>query len=280
MIKPQTVNEQLLFSTARIQNGQSIGTGFFFSFKVDDKTDIPVIVTNKHVVAGAEYVNFAMHEAVVEDSKHYPSGEFMRVNYKSKWIDHPNSDVDLCITPVQPLISEVKKQKKEIFYTKLNEDIIWSDDKLEELSVVEDVLMVGYPIGLWDEVNNLPLVRKGITSTHPAINFQGKSTGAVDIACFGGSSGSPILIVNQGAYATKKGTIVGSRTIFLGVLFSGPFYNSEGEIVIKNIPTVEKSVSINKTMVNLGFYIKAKEILALKTVLMKYVDGESKEQAT
>ena len=41
--------------------------------------------------------------------------------------------------------------------------------------------MVGYPIGLWDEVNNMPLVRKGITSYHPSMDFEGKSIGITSI---------------------------------------------------------------------------------------------------
>ena len=42
---------------------------------------------------------------------------------------------------------------------------------LEELSALEELVMVGYPIGLWDKNNNFPIFRKGYTASHPAIDF-------------------------------------------------------------------------------------------------------------
>lgn len=264
MFEPKSPSEQLLFSTLRIEAGNSVGTGFFYTVKIDEQTEIPLIITNKHVVGDNETINFSLHEAKQKDNQNVPAGKFVKINYKSKWINHPDEKVDLCATPLQPLISQIEKAEKSIFYIKLTENLIWTDDKLEELSTVEDVLMVGYPIGLWDHVNNLPLVRRGITSSHPAINFQGENMGVVDIAVFPGSSGSPVLIVNEGSYGTRTGLSLGSRVVLLGVLQSGPFYNSEGEIVIKNIPTTQQQVLANtRTMVNLGYYIKAKEIIKL-----------------
>lgn len=263
MINPKSPSEQLLFSTLRIEAGTSVGTAFIYSVKIDEKTEIPLIVTNKHVVRKSEIVNFSLHESMQVDGQNVPAGKFININYKSKWINHPNDEVDLCATALQPLISQISKTGKSIYYIKLTEDLIWTDEKLKELSAVEDVLMIGYPIGLWDNINNLPLVRRGITSSHPALNFQGKNIGVVDIAVFPGSSGSPILIVNEGSYGTRSGLSIGSRAILLGVLQSGPFYNSEGEIVVKDIPTNKKVLSNTKTMVNLGYYIKAKEIIKL-----------------
>ena len=40
-----------------------------------------------------------------------------------------------------------------------------------ELSAVEEILMIGYPNGLWDAVNNYPLIRRGVTASHPAVDF-------------------------------------------------------------------------------------------------------------
>src|SRR3990167_7248595 len=55
---PLSITEQLAFSTVQIQvelnKGNAWGTGFFFSFLQEDQQTIPIIVTNKHVVAGAK----------------------------------------------------------------------------------------------------------------------------------------------------------------------------------------------------------------------------------
>ena len=50
MLQPTGMTEQLMFSTVRLvaDNG-SCGTGFFFNYQIDDN-NVPVIITNKHVV--------------------------------------------------------------------------------------------------------------------------------------------------------------------------------------------------------------------------------------
>jgi hypothetical protein len=92
------------------------------------------------------------------------------------------------------------------------------------------------------------------------------------VASFPGSSGSPVFIYNNGTITDKKGlTSIGSRAIFLGVLYSGPIYQSDGSIVIKNIPTMNVAVPQVNMMMNLGYIIKAREVLQLgKAVFAKY----------
>lgn len=156
------------------------------------------------------------------------------------------------------------------FFRALDPRIVKSNDELKELNAVEDILMVGYPNGLWDSANNFPLLRRGITASHPAVDFDvdGVSTTVVDIASFPGSSGSPVFIYNAGTYSDKKGnTIIGSRVIFLGILYSGPTFQSDGTIIIKNIPTANVPVPQITMMMNLGYIIKANELAALGSAL-------------
>lgn len=50
-MKPQTISEQVLYSTVRLEvSNNSIGTGFFFNFVSSENKVVPVIITNKHVV--------------------------------------------------------------------------------------------------------------------------------------------------------------------------------------------------------------------------------------
>lgn len=64
------VTEALSKSTVRIccgvrgTNNVSIGTAFMVLFKQDQErhTSIPVFVTNKHVVRGSQYIQFALSE--------------------------------------------------------------------------------------------------------------------------------------------------------------------------------------------------------------------------
>lgn len=273
MIKPQTMSEQMLYSTVRLEvGGNSTGTGFFFNFRLSENQIGSVIITNKHVVNynEEEKVTFSLH---IEDNG-APADEKLDISFKTQWYFHP--DKDLCFCTVGPLFEWVKEQKgKNIFYRPVKEDFIWDDQKLEELSAIEDVVMVGYPNGLWDQENNLPLFRRGITSSHPAIDFNDKNIGVVDIACFPGSSGSPIFVLNENGYTDKKGNCVWGtgRLVFLGVLFKGPRINERGDIIVENIPTQQKISTLTPIMMHLGYYIKASEIMSFKPKIKEITSG-------
>lgn len=253
----------MLYSTVRlIATNGSTGTGFFFHFNIDNK-NIPVILTNKHVVNNnrTESVKFLLHLK----NGDLPSEEKIEINFRTEWYFYPNQD--LCFCFLAPLLQQIKDQKKkDIFYIPITEDLIADNKKLKELSAIEDVIMVGYPTGLWDQKNNYPLFRRGITASHPDTDFNKKNVGIVDMACFPGSSGSPIFILNENGYSDKKGTtyLGAKRLLFLGILFAGPQLNSKGELVIENIPTQQKLSAITPIMINLGYYIKAQDILEFK----------------
>ncbi len=258
-IEPKTLSEQMLYNTVRLTTSDgSTGTGFFFEFTIGDMR-VPVIVTNKHVINNnpKELVNFSLHTK---------DGNVINIQFATNWTMH--KDKDLCFCFVAPLITQIKeKQNKDVFYISINEKIILDSEKMQELSAIEDVVMVGYPNGLWDKENNFPIFRKGITASHPATDFNNKNIGAVDMACFPGSSGSPIFILNENGYSDKKGVthMAAKRIIFLGVLFQGPQLNAKGDLVIEDIPTKQK-ISLNTpVMINLGYYIKSSEVLSFKS---------------
>ncbi len=196
----------MLYNTVRlVASNESTGTGFFFNFIFDDNKTVPVIITNKHVVNNnqKEEVSFFLH---VKNGD-VPDDEKLNITFKTDW--HFHEDQDLCFCFVASLFQQIKTEKqKEIFYIPITEELIWNNTKLEELSAIEDVVMVGYPNGLWDQKNNLPLFRKGITSSHPSTDFNNKNIGAVDMACFPGSSGSPIFILNENGYTDKKEILI------------------------------------------------------------------------
>jgi hypothetical protein len=74
--------------------------------------------------------------------------------------------------PFEPLRHQAQSQRKEVFSCPLADALIPNQQTLDNLSTLEDVLMVGYPIGLWDSAHNLPILRRGVTVSHPQTNFQ------------------------------------------------------------------------------------------------------------
>lgn len=267
-IEPTAVTEHMMYSTVRlvgtVNGGVNLGTGFFYSFPFGKDQFLPVLITNKHVIQGNTHVDFIVHTNAGAGSR--PDGKTAIRTVPSDWVDHPNAKVDLCAVAIGSALDQTKA-----FYRSLDPTIVPSESQLAELSAVEDILMVGYPHGLWDEVNNYPLIRRGITASHPAIDFMvdGVATIVIDAACFPGSSGSPVILHNAANYPNKKGgTVIGSRTMLLGVLFSGPVYEASGKIVIKNIPTKEVPIPVTPTMMNLGYIVKSKELGALKAPIL------------
>lgn len=271
-LKLTTTSEQLLLMTVRIEvirasgeKGQ--GTGFFFAVPRGGGMLTPFVITNKHVVKDAQQGIFQVHEAETRGSSTLASGETTAVildNFEGRWIQHPSPDVDLCAMPFAPIDADMQKEGKRPLVAYAEPQHVPSDEVLQELMAVEEVLMVGYPFGLWDSINNLPLVRRGITASHPAIDHRGRAEGVIDAACFPGSSGSPIFIHNQGSYAARDGAlVVGHRLILLGALFAGPRVARDGRIEVREIPTVQTMVAVTDQMVHLGYYAKAREILTL-----------------
>ena len=273
MITPSSPTEKLLFTTVRIETDKEVGTelkvcngsGFFFKFRVGSDSFLHVIVTNKHVIRGALKGRFNLHEYDKANGK--PSGKFFQIElneFEHRWIHHPDTSVDLCAMPVKPILEGAKKQGREVFSVSFEESNLPTQDLLNNLTAVEDILMTGYPNGLWDRANNLPLIRKGITSSHPALDYCQRSEFMIDAACFPGSSGSPVMLANIGSHPNKRGGItLGNRIALLGVLYAGPQITVKGEITNAPVPTETTQSSQINIMMHLGLVVKSQELLKL-----------------
>jgi len=238
--------EAFSFTTVRIvanlKNGASVGTGFFYNFQSENGKVTPAIITNKHVVDGANTLDFVFHV------RPYPAPN-TRMGWESRpfrmdlevfeIINHEDDEVDLCAILTGPLDHSMRSEGIELLYTCARPDHIVNETAIRDLQGMDPVVMVGYPSGLWDSYNNMPVIRKGVTATHPILDYGGKKEFLIDIACFPGSSGSPIFWYESGTvYKRSEDTAVqGWRLHLLGILYAGPQYTSEGEIKIIEIPT-------------------------------------------
>lgn len=224
----------------------------------------PVIVTNKHVVKGARRGWFHLTK---RDSDGAPCiTQHTRIellDFEQRWIPHPQSDVDLCVMPIGLLLEEAGKAGHQFFFIALDKTLIPSQSELDDLSALEDVVMIGYPNGVWDHINNQPVIRRGVTATHPNRDYEGRKEFMIDAACFPGSSGSPVFLFNAGGWTDRRGNIImgGVRVKLLGALYAGPQHTATGEIRIVNVPTKDAPVAISRIPNNLGLIIKASRLL-------------------
>jgi len=275
-----STSELIVNSTIRIEgsgeeiiDGQqmhftSTGTGFYFEFKFDSIT-IPVIVTNYHVIENTNSQILRFTEKNSDGTPAYGKKITEYIDtFSSKWIKHPSED--LAILPLNPILNNIKKTKnKDVFVVNYDESLIPSKESLNELNSIEDVLMIGYPEGFWDSTNNLPIVRKGITATPLQLDYNGHSQFLLDIPVFPGSSGSPIVLSNQGSYSGKRGGMtVGSRLFLLGIIVQSINYNAEGKLIYPG-NTIKTATQLP---FNVGVVIKSQELLKFRPILQKLLD--------
>ncbi len=269
-----SIKEQLTHTTVRIESEIGTGTGFFFNFDFEGKK-FPAIITNKHVVRGAKKGNIILK--LKDKLGKWDVGKNYLVtieNFEDNWIFHPEDDVDLCFYPFGPVIHNMEERGFSPFYISLDESLLPKAEEERELEVLEDIAMVGYPNGIWDSVNNLPIVRTGVTATPFFSNYKGKAEFMIDAACFNGSSGSPVFLLNLGSYFANGVTNIGaSRIKLLGILYAGPQPHARGEIKMEDIPKIEKPVAYTPIPNNLGLVIKSRKILDLK----KLIESKIKE---
>lgn len=267
-----SISEQLTYSTVRIEcelknGGMATGTGFFFRFleNPENQTHIPVVITNKHVIKdalkGRLIITKANEAGEPLDKEHFT---VLFDDFESFWKLHPDNDVDLCVMPIAPFVNMAQARGENLYYVSLDKSLLPTEKNKDEFSALEDVLMIGYPNGIWDSVNNMPLLRKGSTATHPVLDYNGKKEIMIDIAAFPGSSGSPVLIFNEGGYRDKKGNFYmgSSRVILLGILYAGPQATAIGEIIMT--PNFQKPIAVSSIPNNLGLIIKAERIIELE----------------
>ena len=214
------ISTQIIFTTVPIwvekESGTESGTGFFFLKQVDENITVPFIVTNYHVVKGAKR---GLISLIKKEGDSPLLTEKVTVELHNdlltKYIDIEN---DLAIFPIGPILNQLGEQNINIFYRSIDESIIPNKNTLNDLSAIEEITFIGYPSGLYDQKNNTPIVRRGITASPVWNNFNGENKFLIDAGVYPGSSGSPVLILNSGSYSTKDGITVGNRVLFLGII--------------------------------------------------------------
>ncbi len=234
------------------------GTGFFF--RVDTKNGPSLMIgTNRHVVYGRDKLRLHMALADRQMKRKLAPAEVIDVDLTNYHpiLFHPDPNVDLAMVFAQPILNYLQRAGKTPFFLPLTKDIFPPTWLAPRLLASSNVLMVGFPNGLMDTANNLPVLRRGILSTHFFADYNGKKDFLVDIAAFGGSSGSPVFAFFDGNAPSEDGWTIGETSAyFIGVLHSGPKIDAEGVVVPEPVPT-SKQVAVTKFMMHLGICAKS-----------------------
>ena len=265
----------IALSTIRLEASgagmQSVGTGYCYLFEGEidgQQKNVPVIITNKHVVAGASDLNFQIQiipeNAVISEAGTAKDERPFSVhfqNLQSNLVMHPDQKIDLCAIPIGQLLYSSPPQipvgfrLKNSFVTRA-----WHlpKNEAEYLRPIEPILMIGYPNGLWDPLNNRPIFRQGTTASHALLRWIGNREFVIDAACFPGSSGSPVFLFEDGMFRGSADSYTpGTRIRFLGTLWGGPVVDAKGRLEPRPIPTSVQDIPVISIMMNLGYVVHA-----------------------
>jgi len=243
------LSTQLLYTTIPIwielsTGGSRSATSFIYNIPIPNKPgqSLPILVTNYHVVEGASR---GLIEMILQKDNQPNPEKRVRVEIgESLLLQIVNKEVDIALIPLGGILNQLVNAGSPVFFRSITPDLIPNPEVLSELAAMEEVVFIGYPSGLRDEANSNPLIRRGITSTPVWNNFQGKQIFLIDAGVFPGSSGSPVFIFNQGAYATKTGLSIGNRLLFLGVICQSIVRTDSGRETFLGLGQVLRSTAL------------------------------------
>ena len=242
-----SIVEQLSYATIRLECKAAdscwCGTGFIMSCTRHRNANMTLLVTNGHVVDGADSISLCF---TTIDHNGRPVGRVVvsKPIAECTYIFHPQykitMDGDLCALAIAPFINTAYKDGYKLLYTMLSMDMLATDIDYADLMQLDEVAMVGYPNAIADEVNNQPIFRRGVLATSPSLDYDGRKEFLTDIATIGGSSGSPVLRISNGVSVNQRRcsiSIGGAPTCkLLGVHRGGFRHDAEGRLVKVSMP--------------------------------------------
>ena len=145
------------------------------SYPVPDGGSGSFLVTNKHVVEGSHSGSITF--SVADASGQPLSDRSYKLHCSEKaweWTGHLDEGVDVAAISITLAVDNIRGQVYNIYYRTISRDIVLTEEQTRDMDAIEEVWMVGYPNGIYDQVNNLPVVRRGITATPYAVDYEAK----------------------------------------------------------------------------------------------------------
>jgi hypothetical protein len=231
--------QQILHTTMRVEGVDANGNGFFatafvYERPIDDKTIFRALVSNKHVLmTDAKCLKVtALRRDMNGDPAYGKSVTFdLRCPVCGKYHigGHPNPEVDVAAIGIAHHLDT-----NPIFYRSIGPTNFLDnqpEDRGLQKGTLETVLFVGYPNGIYDVHNVLPIARFGRLATMMDFDYLGKPQFLIDAAVFGGSSGSPVFVYRKFRRISEKGISFGEEPHFVGVLAAVHQKAERGQLV-------------------------------------------------
>lgn len=280
-MKVETFLKQIFFVTVRIEAVKEdghveIGTGCIVNYNLADGGDADFLVTTRHMISGARKGRFFFIKSRGESPLVGEKFDISFDTFEPLWFVHPDPGVDIAVMPLAYILREILKQGGEVFYRSISQEMVPTQEELEALDGIEDVVFIGYPNGILDERNFLPIARRGSTATLLALDYNGKDQFLIDASVFPGSSGSPVFLAGGESERSKMdGTRIRSGSDFLGLLSGVAIREEKGRIEF--MPAAEAGGALEglpvfkvQQVLNLGMVVKSSAVYETLDAFMKY----------
>jgi S1-C subfamily serine protease len=200
-------------------------TGFFYHNK---KSGLLFLITNRHVVKEPHFPNaikLRLHTNAADMTQNTEYPIHLYRGAKPVWRTPNPAKADVVAIPID--LNDFATHS--IRYKSLNAVNLL--DKRFRLDIGDDVMVIGYPLGLYDDVHNTPLVMGGtISSPHP-IPWRREPFFLVHANLHKGTSGSPVTTKFKtrwrGVDNDDKTYDSGPSLYFLGIISEAYVYREE-----------------------------------------------------
>lgn len=193
--KRPSLIEDLLLSAVRIQTFEqqralTAATGFFFQ-----RGRRTFVVTSRHVFLDEktshrpDRVEMVLHadrkDLTRSVTLHAPLYRLGR----SRWVDGSDSAGLVDVAVLEVTGNEVLRMA--VFWPFTPEHLLRD---FAEAGVGAPLLLVGFPLGFYDTVHNLPVARQAIVASAFGVRFQGQGLFLTDARMHRGASGAPVVM--------------------------------------------------------------------------------------
>lgn len=249
-----------------LPSGEAVGTGFFAGIETGPKRSALVLVSNRHLLENATSIRFWM---TLANAAGDATRRFVDANISSAGdaaFVHPDPDTDLAAVVVTHLIRQLEQEGDAPFYRFVPESLIPSPKVWGEFDAAEEIVMMGCPWGIHDDVNKIPLARRGAVASYLPLDFAGKPEFVLDVAAFEGSSGSPVFLNSFMKFDRRaKAYRPEARSWLLGIFKSGL------EVEVSSTP--QEPGAVPHYPLHLGIAIKSMELHGLFEVVRTFAAG-------
>jgi S1-C subfamily serine protease len=172
------------------QNALTNATGFFF-----ERDDRLFLVTSRHVMIDAPSKHFPDR---IEIELHSDPANIARTTRfsiplyqqgQSVWRQGIDSAGEIDVAAIE--IDRSALPEAAAFRSFTPRHLVASHDTVE---IGSAVLILGFPLGFYDQLHRVPVVRQAVVASSLGLRFQGEGYFLTDARTHRGSSGAPVII--------------------------------------------------------------------------------------